>query len=65
MCAAAGRLCGEAAAFTRGRLLSRPSGLCFDGAGDLYVTHMGGQVLHAAAHAAGPRLCFFAECRQF
>lgn len=40
----AGELRGRMRRFTQGLLLSRPSGLCFDDAGDLYVTHMGGQV---------------------
>lgn len=39
-----GELRGHMRRFTKGSLLSRPSGLCFDDAGDLYVTHMGGQV---------------------
>jgi hypothetical protein len=43
-----GSLTGELRVFCGGGRLSRPSGLCFDGAGDLFVTNMDGQVLRFA-----------------
>lgn len=61
-----GELRGRMRRFTQGLLLSRPSGLCFDDAGDLYVTHMGGQVVKFSGPqrgpAAGQPLGVFIDC---